>query len=148
MPAWPPALLMGLSQWSASLRGASGQPEPVGTLWWPWPQPAGWTTTYAGCWSIGIDVERGYAVFRLFRCAGLLAITGVAMLLVLAVGRGPERGDRANNQRSGRLTDNGEIRHLRRRPVGMSVMSYQAGVNAFGWSVSLGRADVPAGVRF
>ena len=41
--------------------------------------PVGWTVT----WSIGVDVERGYAVFGSSGALAFSAITGVAMLLVL-----------------------------------------------------------------
>ena len=77
---------VGLSQW-ALLRGrvrAANLWVPVVAVAWP----VGWTVT----WSIGIDVERGYAVFGSSGALVFSAITGVAMLLVL---RGRTRRPRA-----------------------------------------------------
>jgi len=71
---------VGFSQW-ALLRGrvrAANLWVPVMALAWP----VGWTVT----WSVGVDVERGYAVFGSTGALVFAAITGVAMLLVLRVG--------------------------------------------------------------
>ena len=68
---------VGLSQWTL-LRGrvrAANLWVPVVAVAWP----VGWTVT----WSIGVDVERGYAVFGSSGALVFSAITGVAMLLVL-----------------------------------------------------------------
>jgi hypothetical protein len=73
---------VGLLQW-AVLREhirAAGLWVPVSILAWP----VGWTVT----WSIGVDVERGYAVFGSSGAITFAAITGVALLLLL---RGPTR---------------------------------------------------------
>jgi hypothetical protein len=67
---------VGVSQW-ALLRGRVR----AANLWvlaavaWP----IGWTVT----WAIGVDVERGYAVFGSAGALVFAAITGLAMLLML-----------------------------------------------------------------
>lgn len=76
---------VGLLQW-AVLRGhlqAAGLWVPVSIVAWP----VGWTVT----WSIGVDVERGYAVFGSSGAITFAAITGVTMLFLL---RGPPRRER------------------------------------------------------
>ena len=69
-------IAVGLSQW-ALLRGRVRS----AVLWVPaavaW--PIGWTVT----WAVGVDVERGYAVFGSTGALVFAAITGLAMLLVL-----------------------------------------------------------------
>src|SRR5215207_3853282 len=73
---------VGLLQWGL-LRGrvlrARLWPLVVAIAW-----PVGWTVT----WAIGIDVERGYYVFGASGALVFVAITGLAMLLML---RGPTR---------------------------------------------------------
>jgi hypothetical protein len=69
---------VGLLQW-ALLRGRVR----VANLWVPvvaaaW--PVGWTVT----WSIGVDVERGYAVFGSTGALVFTAITGLAMLFLVS----------------------------------------------------------------
>jgi hypothetical protein len=67
---------VGLSQW-ALLRGrvrAANLWVPVAVAW-----PIGWTVT----WAVGVDVERGYAVFGSTGALVFAAITGLAMLLML-----------------------------------------------------------------
>jgi len=69
-------LAVGLLQW-ALLRGrlqAAGLWAPVVAVAWP----VGWTVT----WAVGIDVERGYAVFGSSGALVFAAITGAAMLLI------------------------------------------------------------------
>ena len=68
---------VGLLQWFF-LRGrllAAGTWVPVVTIAWP----LGWTVT----WAVGVDVERGYAVFGSTGALVFAAITGLAMLLML-----------------------------------------------------------------
>lgn len=68
---------VGLLQW-ALLRAhlqAAGRWVPIVVIAWP----VGWTVT----WSIGVDVERGYAVFGSTGALVFSAITGLSMLLVL-----------------------------------------------------------------
>ncbi|MBA2344343.1 MAG: hypothetical protein H0V83_04620 [Rubrobacter sp.] len=70
---------VGLLQW-ALLRGhvrAAGLWAPVAAAAWP----VGWTVT----WAVGVDVERGYAVFGSTGALVFAAITGVAMLLLLRI---------------------------------------------------------------
>ena len=67
---------VGLLQW-ALLRGrvrAANLWVPVAVAW-----PIGWTVT----WAVGVDVERGYAVFGSTGALVFAAITGLAMLLML-----------------------------------------------------------------
>jgi hypothetical protein len=67
---------VGLLQW-ALLRGrvrAAILWVPVAVAW-----PIGWTVT----WAVGVDVERGYAVFGSTGALVFAAITGLAMLLIL-----------------------------------------------------------------
>lgn len=68
---------VGLMQWAVSRRHlrAAGLWVPVSIVAWP----IGWTVT----WSIGVDVERGYAVFGSSGAITYAAITGVTMLLLL-----------------------------------------------------------------
>jgi hypothetical protein len=47
---------------------------PVAVAW-----PIGWTVT----WAVGVDVERGYAVFGSTGALVFAAVTGLAMLLIL-----------------------------------------------------------------
>jgi hypothetical protein len=47
---------------------------PVAVAW-----PIGWTVT----WAVGVDVERGYAVFGSTGALVFATITGLAMLLIL-----------------------------------------------------------------
>ncbi len=68
---------VGLLQWTL-LRGrvrAANLWVPVVTIAWP----IGWTVT----WSVGVDVERAYAVFGSTGALACTAITGLAMLLLL-----------------------------------------------------------------
>jgi hypothetical protein len=70
-------LAVGPLQWSL-LRGRVRAPSlwiPVSAVAWP----IGWTVM----WSIGVDVERGYAVFGSAGALTFAAITGLAMLLML-----------------------------------------------------------------
>lgn len=73
---------VGLLQWAllrGRVRGAILW-VPVAAAAWP----VGWTVT----WSVGVDVERGYAVFGSTGALVCTAITGLAMLLML---RSPTR---------------------------------------------------------
>jgi hypothetical protein len=70
-------IAVGVSQW-ALLRGrvrAANLWLPVAVAW-----PVGWTVT----WAVGVDVERGYAVFGSTGALVFAAITGLAMLLMLS----------------------------------------------------------------
>lgn len=70
-------IAVGLLQW-ALLRGrvlAANLWVPVVAVAWP----IGWTVT----WAVGVDVERGYAVFGSTGALVCTAITGLAMLLLL-----------------------------------------------------------------
>lgn len=67
---------VGLAQWMLLRRRVA-----AAILWTPvvaaaW--PIGWTVT----WSVGVDVERGYAVFGASGALVFAAITGAAMLLL------------------------------------------------------------------
>jgi hypothetical protein len=67
---------VGLLQW-ALLRGrvrAAILWVPVAVAW-----PIGWTVT----WAVGVDVERGYAVFGSTGALVFAAITGLVMLLMI-----------------------------------------------------------------
>src|SRR3712207_4287170 len=68
---------VGLLQWWL-LRGrillASLWPPVVAIAW-----PLGWTVT----WAVGVDVERGYYVFGSSGALVFVAVTGLAMLLML-----------------------------------------------------------------
>jgi hypothetical protein len=67
---------VGLLQWAllrGRVRGALLW-VPVAAAW-----PIGWTVT----WAVGVDVERGYAVFGSTGALVFAAITGLAMLLIL-----------------------------------------------------------------
>jgi hypothetical protein len=70
---------VGLLQWGLVLRRGRSL---LGSLWPPvvaiaW--PIGWTVT----WAAGIDVERGYYAFGASGALVFVAITGLAMLLIL-----------------------------------------------------------------
>jgi hypothetical protein len=70
-------IAVGLLQWAVlreHLR-AAGLWVPVSIVAWP----VGWTVT----WSIGVDVERGYAVFGSSGAITFAAITGVAMIFLI-----------------------------------------------------------------
>jgi hypothetical protein len=70
-------IAVGVSQW-ALLRGRVRTANlwlPVAVAW-----PVGWTVT----WAVGVDVERGYAVFGSTGALVFAAITGLAMLLMLS----------------------------------------------------------------
>lgn len=68
---------VGLSQWAllrTGVRAAFAWVPVVAVAW-----PVGWTVT----WAVGIDVERGYAVFGSSGALVFAALTGAAMLLLL-----------------------------------------------------------------
>jgi hypothetical protein len=72
---------VGLLQWGLFLRdrllaaGVAGMWVPVVAIAWP----VGWTVT----WAFGINVERGYYVFGASGALVFVAVTGLAMLLML-----------------------------------------------------------------
>ena len=55
-------------------RDAEVWPSVVAVAW-----PLGWTVT----WAVGVDVERGYAIFGSTGALAFVVSTGVAMLLLL-----------------------------------------------------------------
>jgi hypothetical protein len=69
---------VGLLQWGLFLRGrllvASLWPPVVAVAW-----PLGWAVT----WAAGVDVERGYYVFGASGALVFVAVTGLAMLVML-----------------------------------------------------------------
>ena len=67
---------VGLLQW-ALLRG-----RVRGALLWV-PVAAAWPIGWTVAWAVGVDVERGYAVFGSTGALVFAAITGLAMLLIL-----------------------------------------------------------------
>lgn len=67
---------VGTSQWALLRRRVAGAilwPPIVAAAW-----PIGWTVT----WAVGLDVERGYAVFGASGALVFAAITGTAVLLL------------------------------------------------------------------
>jgi hypothetical protein len=72
---------VGLLQWGLALRDRlllASLWAPVVAIAWP----VGWTVT----WAFGIDVERGYYVFGASGALVFVALTGLAMLLMLRGG--------------------------------------------------------------
>lgn len=68
---------VGLLQWTLLRKriGSAGVwPVVVAVAW-----PLGWTVT----WAVGVDVERGYAIFGSTGALAFVVSTGVAMLLLL-----------------------------------------------------------------
>jgi hypothetical protein len=67
---------VGGSQWALLRRRVAA------AILWPPVVAAAWTIGWSVTWSIGVDVERGYAVFGSSGALVFAAITGAAMLLI------------------------------------------------------------------
>jgi hypothetical protein len=67
---------VGMLQWALLRRRVAA------AILWPPVVAAAWTIGWSVTWAIGVDVERGYAVFGSSGAVVFAAITGAAMLLL------------------------------------------------------------------